>query len=40
VPKKEEEFDFETLDYRAQEAIIDLLVSIIRNSNKENKEEK
>lgn len=38
MAEKQDAMDFEELDYRTQEAIIDLLVSIIRNTEKENKE--
>lgn len=39
MKEKDEVLDFEHLDYRTQEAIIDLLVSIIRNTHKEKKED-
>ena len=39
MTEKQEVLDFEHLDYRTQEAIIDLLVSIIRNTKKEKTEE-
>ena len=39
MPEKQEVHDFEDLDYLAQEAIIDLVVSIIKNTNKDKKEE-
>jgi len=39
VPEKQEELNFENLDYLSQEAIIDLLVSILRNNKKSKPEE-
>jgi hypothetical protein len=38
VAEKQVGLDFEELELRVQEAIVDLLVSIIINKNKKNKE--
>ena len=39
MPENEKEFNFEDLEIRAQEVIVDLLASIIINNEKDRKEE-